>query len=52
MSYLYLTAEVLAIVCSVTALLDMGMNGGRYAEWAPWGFSIAVACGAVLLFLQ
>lgn len=25
----------------VTALLDMGMNGSRYASWAPYGFGIA-----------
>jgi hypothetical protein len=23
-----------------TALIDMGMNGSRYAEWAPWGLGM------------
>jgi hypothetical protein len=25
-----------------TALLDMGMNGARYAAWAPWGLGMTV----------
>jgi hypothetical protein len=25
----------------VTALFDMGMNGSRYASWAPWGIGMA-----------
>lgn len=33
-----------AMVCFVTALLDMGMNGGGYAEWAPWGLGVTVVC--------
>jgi hypothetical protein len=24
-----------------SALLDMGMNGSRYAGWAPWGLAMA-----------
>lgn len=37
-------AAFLCVVCLVTALLDMGMNGSRYAGWAPWGLGIGAIC--------
>lgn len=36
---------VIAIVCGVTAILDMMMNGSRNADWAPWGLTLAALCG-------
>ena len=41
---------VLAIISGITATLDMGMNGSRYAGWAPWGLGIAAVCVVILSF--
>lgn len=35
---------IIGVFCLVTALLDIGMNGGRYARWAPWGLGISFPC--------
>lgn len=37
-------ATIVGMVCFVIALIDMGMNGSRYAGWAPWGLGIALPC--------
>jgi hypothetical protein len=29
------------------ALLDMGMNGSRYARYAPWWICIGIVCAVV-----
>ena len=36
---------LVAVVCGVTAILDMMMNGSRNADWAPWGIGIALILG-------
>jgi len=33
---------IMAFIGIVTALLDMGMNGARYAGWAPYGLGMAI----------
>ena len=42
-------AVVAVYVGLITALLDMGMNGARYAGWAPFGLALAAVGGLVLL---
>lgn len=37
-----------SIVCGVTGIIDMMMNGARYAVWAPWGLGVAIVCLTVL----
>lgn len=37
-------AAMVGLTCFVTAILDMGMNGARYAGWAPWGIGVALVC--------
>jgi cytochrome bd-type quinol oxidase subunit 1 len=44
----FVIAEFIGIICFVTAVLDMGMNGGRYAYWAPWGLGICLLCGGAM----
>lgn len=44
MSVVLTVATVIGVVCFITALLDMGMNGSAYAGWAPWGLGIALVC--------
>lgn len=45
-------AAIVGLVCLVTALLDMGMNGAQYAGWAPWGVGISLACFLLIQVLQ
>jgi hypothetical protein len=40
----YTFVAALGIVCFITAFLDIGMNGARYAGWAPGGLGIATIC--------
>ena len=47
---MFVIAETVAIICFVTALLDVGMNGARYAEWAPWGLGLTAVSGVVMYF--
>lgn len=39
-----MNAVFIMMICFglVTAWFDMGMNGSRYADWAPFGFGIAL----------
>ena len=48
MPYLFVIAEMIGAVCLVTAILDMGMNGGRDARWAPYGLIISGIAGAIM----
>jgi hypothetical protein len=41
---------ILICVCFPTALLDIGMNGTRYAGWAPFGLLITFLGLALLLW--
>ena len=41
MAWIGVIGGVMAVFGLVTALLDMGMNGSRYAGWAPFGLGIA-----------
>ena len=42
MEWLGLVGSIMAIIGLTTALLDMGMNGARYAGWAPYGVGMAL----------
>lgn len=42
---------MVCVACLVTALIDMGMNGGRDAGWAPWGLGISAGCWGGLYLL-
>lgn len=48
MSAVAAVATVLGSICLLTAVLDMMMNGGAYADWAPYGFGIAAVCGILV----
>lgn len=52
MMFLGVVATIIGICCMVTALLDMGMNGARYASWAPWGIGIASMCFAFVWVME
>lgn len=41
-----------ALVCVVCALLEMGMNGSQYAQFAPYGMAIAIICVIVVMFID
>jgi hypothetical protein len=45
---MFVLAEIIAIACFISALVDMGMNGGRNAGWAPWGIGITIICAGVM----
>jgi hypothetical protein len=52
MAFAYGFSVLFAMVCFVTAILDMGMNGARYAGWAPWGLGFTLVfslIGAMLV---
>jgi hypothetical protein len=48
--YLGVIGSFLIVIGLPTALIDMGINGARYAGWAPFGFGMAGA-GLVLINL-
>lgn len=53
MGFLYAICVILSGICGITAILDMGMNGGRYAEWTPWGLVLCVLLAiASRIFLE
>ncbi len=36
---------IMVCIGLITALIDTGMNGSLYADWAPWGLLMAgVGC--------
>ena len=48
MPYLFVTAEIVGGICLLTAFLDMGMNGTRYARWAPYGLFMSMAAVGIM----
>ena len=48
----FVIAEIVGVVCLTTAIIDMGMNGARWAGWAPWGLGIAAPCLFIALALS
>lgn len=51
MEYAGVVAEMILVVCLLTAVSDAMMNGMREADWAPWGLGIAFLCIAFLLLI-
>jgi hypothetical protein len=43
-AFAYSVLMLTALVCLVTAALDMMMNGARGADWAPYGFGASLVC--------
>lgn len=46
-----LLLSLILIVGLVTGILDLSMNGGRNAGWAPWGIGSAVVSLLVLFLI-
>lgn len=44
LAYIFVIFEFVGILCFITAIFDMLMNGSRYASWAGIGLTIAVVC--------
>jgi hypothetical protein len=42
MLWLNVLGSAMLVTGLPTALLDMGMNGARYAYWAPWGLGVSL----------
>ena len=41
-------ASAVAVVCFMTAAIDIGMNGAQYARWAPYGLAIGLLAAIVM----
>lgn len=40
MIWLHVIGSIMIMIGLPTALIDMGMNGTRYAYWLPWGLGM------------
>ena len=45
---IFIIAEIVGLVCFVTGVLDMGMNGSASAGWAQIGIPIALFCFLIM----